>query len=81
MTSNRVSPFYLPLQELRHQEIPHVPYGHDGVVQEHARARIAHHLPYLLAHGWLVAMHRASGATGFVLAKAATLQALKGIIQ
>ena len=81
MTSNRVSPFYLPLQELRHQEIPHVPYGHDGVVQEHARARIAHHLPYLLAHDWLVAMHRTSGATGFVLAKATTLQAQKGIIQ
>ena len=58
-----------------------MPNGHDGVVQEHARTGIAHHLPYLLAHGRLVAMHGASGATGFVLAKLAMLQALVGIIQ
>ena len=50
--------------------------GHDGVVQEHARTRIAHHLAYLLTHGRLVAMHRASGATGLTLAKLATLQSL-----
>ena len=58
-----------------------MPNGHDGVLQEHARTRIAHHLPYLLAHGRLVAMHGASGATGFVLAKLAMLQTLVGIIQ
>ena len=58
-----------------------MPYGHDGVVQEHARTGIPHHLAYLLAHGRLVAMHRASGATGLVLAKLATLQTLMGIIQ
>ena len=81
MTSHRVSFFYLPLRELRPQEIPQMPNGHDGIVQEHAWTRIAHHLPYLLAHGRLVAMHRASGATGLVLAKLAMLQALMGIIQ
>ena len=58
-----------------------MPYGHDGVVQEHARTGIAHHRPYLLAHGRLVAMHGASGATGLVLAKLAMLQTLVGIIQ
>ena len=58
-----------------------MPNGHDGVVQEHARTGISHHLAYLLAHGRLVAMHGASGATGFILAKLATLQALVGIIQ
>ena len=58
-----------------------MPYGHDGVVQEHARTRIAHHLAYLLAHGRLVAMHGASGATGLILAKLAMLQTLVGIIQ
>ena len=58
-----------------------MPYGHDGVVQEHARTGIAHHLAYLLAHGRLVAMHGASGATGLVLTKLATLQTLVGIIQ
>ena len=58
-----------------------MPYGHDGVVQEHARTGIAHHLPYLLAHGRLVAMHWASGATGFILAKLAMLQTLVGILQ
>ena len=66
---------------LRPQEVPQVPNGQDGVVQEHAGTGIAHHLPYLLAHGWLIAMHGASGATGLVLAKAAMLQALEGIIQ
>ena len=66
---------------LRPQEVPQVPNGQDGVVQEHAGTGIAHHLPYLLAHGWFIAMHRASGATGLVLAKAAMLQALNGIIQ
>ena len=66
---------------LRPQEVPQVPNGQDGVVQEHAGTGIAHHLPYLLAHGWLIAMHRASGATGLVLAKAAMLQSLEGIIQ
>ena len=55
--------------------------GYDGVVQEHARSGIAHHLAYLLAHGRLVAMHWASGATGLVLAKLAMLQTLVGIIQ
>ena len=58
-----------------------MPYGHDGVVQEHARTGIPHNLAYLLAHGRLVAMHRASGATGLVLAKLAMLQTLVGIIQ
>ena len=58
-----------------------MPYGHDGVVQEHARTGIAHHLPYLLAHGRLVAMHRAPGATRFALAKAAMLQTLVSVIQ
>ena len=58
-----------------------MPYGHDGVVQEHARTGISHHLAYLLAHGRLIAMHRTSGATGFVLAKLAMLQTLVGIIQ
>ena len=66
---------------LRPQEVPQVPNGQDGVVQEHAGTGIAHHLPYLLAHCWLIAMHRASGATGLVLAKAAMLQSLEGIIQ
>ena len=73
--------FPLPLRELRPQEIPQMHDGHDGVVQEHARTRIAHHLTYLLTHGRLVAMHRTSGATGFVLAKLAMLQTLVGIIQ
>ena len=58
-----------------------MPNGHDGVVQEHARTGIAHHLPYLLAHGRLVAMHGASGATGLVIAKLAMIQTLVGIIQ
>ena len=58
-----------------------MPYGKNRIVQEHARTGIAHHLAYLLAHGRLVAMHRASGATGLVLAKTATLQTLVGIIQ
>lgn len=66
---------------LRPQEVPQVPNGQDGVVKEHAGTGIAHHLPYLLAHGWLIAMHGASGTTGLVLAKAAMLQALNGIIQ
>lgn len=66
---------------LRPQEVPQVPNGQDGVVQEHAGTGIAHHLPYLHAHGWLIAMQGASGATGLVLAKAAMLQALNGIIQ
>ena len=66
---------------LRPQEVPQVSNGKDGVVQEHARTGIAHHLPYLLAHVRFVAMHGAPGATGFVLAKAAMLQALNGIIQ
>ena len=66
---------------LRPQEVPQVPNGKDGVVQEHAGTGIAHHLPYLLAHGWLIAMHGASGATGLILAKAAMLQAQNGIIQ
>ena len=66
---------------LRPQEVPQVPNGQDGVVQEHAGTGIAHHLPYLLAHVRFVAMHGASGATGLVLAKAAMLQALNGIIQ
>jgi hypothetical protein len=50
-------------------------------LQEHARTGIPHHLTYLLAHGRLVAMHGASGATGLVLAKLAMLQTLVGIIQ
>ena len=58
-----------------------MPNGHNGVVQEHARTRIAHHLAYLLAQGRLVAMHGASGATGLILAKLAMLQTLMGIIQ
>ena len=58
-----------------------MPNGHDGIVQEHARTGIAHHLAYLLAHGRIVAMHRASGATGLVLAKLAMIQTLVGIIQ
>ena len=55
--------------------------GKDGVVQEHAGTGIAHHLPYMLAHVRFVAMHGASRTTGLILAKAAMLQALNGIIQ
>ena len=58
-----------------------MPYGKNRIVQEHARTRIPHHLAYLLAHGRLVAMHGASGATGFILAKLAMIQTLVGIIQ
>ena len=50
-------------------------------MQKHAGTGIAHHLPYLHAHGWLIAMHGASRTTGLVLAKAAMLQSLEGIIQ
>ena len=55
--------------------------GHKGIVQEHARTGIAHYLAYLLTHGGLVAMHGATSATGFGVAKLATLQSLMGIIQ
>ena len=50
-------------------------------MQKHAGTGIAHHPPYLHAHGWLIAMHGASRTTGLVLAKAAMLQSLEGIIQ
>ena len=53
--------------------------GHDGIVQEHARAGIAHHLSDTLAHNGLVAMQGASGATGFGIAIAAMLQASMGV--
>ena len=53
--------------------------GHKGIVQEHARTGIAHYLAYLLTHGGLVAMHGATSATGFGVAKLATLQSLMGI--
>ena len=66
---------------LRPQEVPQVPNGKDGGVQEHAGTGIAHHLLYLLAHGWLITMHGASRTTGLILAKAAMLQTLNGIIQ
>ena len=66
---------------LRPQEVPQVPNGQDGVVQEHAGTGIENHLPYMLAHVRFVAIHRASGATRLILAKAAMLQALNGIIQ
>ena len=55
--------------------------GHKGIVQEHARTGIAHNLTYLLAHSRLIAMHGATGAAGFGVAKLAMLQTLVGIIQ
>ena len=58
-----------------------MPYGKNRIVQEHARTGITHNLTYLLAHSRLIAMHRATSATGFILAKLAMLQTLVGIIQ
>ena len=58
-----------------------MPYGKNRIVQEHARTRITHNLTYLLAHSRLIAMHRASGATGFLITELATLQSLMGIGQ
>ena len=58
-----------------------MPYGKNRIVQEHARTGITHNLTYLLAHSRLIAMHRATSATVFILAKLAMLQTLMGIIQ
>ncbi len=67
------------MREFGSEEIPQVMKRHDGIVQEHARTGIAHHLSDALAHNWLVAMQGASGATGFGIAKAAMLQASMGV--
>ena len=41
-------------------------------MQQHARAGKAHHLADLRTHGWLIAMHRAFGASGFIGQEGAT---------
>ena len=58
-----------------------MPYGKNRIVQEHARTGITHNLTYLLAHSRLIAMHRATSATGFLITELAMLQTLMGISQ
>jgi len=48
-------------------------------MQQHARAGKAHHLADLRTHGWLIAMHRALGAGGFIGQEGATGNARLGI--
>jgi hypothetical protein len=48
-------------------------------MQQHARAGKAHHLADLRTHGWLIAMHRALGAGGFIRQEGATGNARLGI--
>jgi hypothetical protein len=50
-------------------------------MQQHARAGIAHHLADLRTHGWLIAMHRALGAGGFIGQEGATSNASLGVRQ
>jgi len=50
-------------------------------MQQHARAGKAHHLADLRTHGWLIAMHRALGAGGFIRQEGATGNARLGVSQ
>ena len=53
--------------------------AHPGVPPQHARARVAHHLPDLLALGARVTMHGALGASGLVVAKMAASEPGVGV--
>ena len=55
--------------------------GKEGVVEHHARSGIAHHLAYLFAQFWFIAMNRALGAGRFIRLEGALLDPLHGIIK
>ena len=59
--------------------VQQVQHGQDGVMQEHARAGMAHHAADLLAPAGTVAMHGAPGAGGLAPAKGAALKPFEGI--
>ena len=53
-----------------------MPDGHDGMMKDHARSGIAHHVFDALAHLGFVAVHRAVLAGGFVITEGAFFQAV-----
>jgi len=51
-----------------------MPDGHDGVMPDHPRSGIAHHVFDALAHLGFVAVHRAVLAGGFFITEGAFIQ-------
>jgi hypothetical protein len=60
--------------------VDHVPHGEYEMTPQHARAHPAHHLPDVLAHIRLVAMHGAIGAGRLGLTEDAALQSPARIV-